>query len=82
VALLAFLSVLCAFLCFPRIATTPGVRGSSSTINESLGSGPSYHLPAIIEAEAERASEASTLAVDSAAEYISESPTLNGTEEF
>jgi hypothetical protein len=81
VALFAFLSILCAVLCLPRIATTPGVRGSSSTINESLDSGPSYQLPAIINPETEHVSEESTLAVDVTAEYLSESPTLNGTEE-
>ena len=80
-ACFAFLSILCAFLCLPHIATTPGVRSSSSTINESLDSGPSYHLPLIVSPETECASETSTLAVDPTAEYLTESSTLNGTEE-
>jgi hypothetical protein len=81
-ACFAFLSILCTFLCIPRIAATPGVQGSSSTINESLASTFSYHLPQIISSEAESTSELSTLAVDLSAESLTKSSTLRDTEEF
>jgi hypothetical protein len=82
VACFAFLSILGALLCIPRIATTPGVRSSSSTINDSLASASSYHLPRIIGPEAGNASEASTLAVDLMAESPINLPMLVDTEEF
>src|SRR5580692_7133263 len=82
VACFAFLSLLCAFLCIPHVAATPGVRSSSSTINESLGSAPSYHLPQIVGPRAESVSELSTLLVDLAAESSLGSSTLTGTEEL
>ena len=78
----AFLSILCTFLCIPCIAATPGVQGSSSTINRSLASASSYHLPQIISPEAEDILESSTLAVGLSAESLPESLTLAGTEEF
>ena len=80
-ACFAIFSLLCTFLCIPRVATTPGVRSSSSTINESLTSVSSYHLPQIIGPEAESTSESSTLAVDLSAELLTESSTLRGIEE-
>jgi hypothetical protein len=82
VACFAVFSLLCAFLCIPRVATTPGVRGSSSTINEGSDSAPSYHLPQIVSLEAESIAESSTLPVDLVAESSLDSSTLAGTEEL